>query len=384
MDRPTPSLIPLIFCGLLIAPAGGHGTTLERQSLSAYSKAICNDGQPAALYSSGTGSSNWLIFLDGGGGCVTQEECDIRWQLTQTGQSANNMKGGAALPLRVKKDGIFDRTQAANPVKDWNFVYLYYCSSDEWIGGGGTLASGEEANGAPDSYVFQGANVIDAAIHFLRTTGIPNGEGGRSQLRNRGDVRLLFAGTSAGGKGVMNNVLRLEAALPAVDKFYAVDAYFHGLDAGLAASDDTAESLAKGVYAPKLSSACKGLACLRPATVHAVFQARGLRVLYAFSERDQTIGREAVGSCFGVAYPYQTDCTGAPGPGAALQKSRVKAAATPQGQHAGWHPDSVRHSMLANGNFFYGLNGAPTISGKRYVDAVADLLAGTPSLSVAP
>ena len=115
-----------------------------------------------------------------------------------------------------------------------------------------------------------------------------------------------------------------------------------------------------------------------------MFQARDLRVLYAFSERDGIIGREASGSCFGVAYPYQTDCTGAPGPGAEVQKSRVQAAATPQGQHAGWHPDAVRHSMLANGDFFYGLNGAPTIGGKRYVDAVADLLAGTPSLSVAP
>ena len=354
--------------------------TLQRQLLTAYPNAICNDGLAAAFYHSGRASANWVVFLDGGGSCVTRRECDARWI-----RSPGNMSG-AGLPATVTKQGIFARGKAANPTRSWNFVYVQYCSSDEWIGGGGNLASGPavQAQGAPASYVFRGADIFDATIDHLTTIGIPIIGGGTSVLGNNDQTTVILSGTSAGGKGTMNNVLRLESQLPDSRKYYIVDAYYHGLDDGLPVSDDTPEFPQKTVYAPRLTPQCNTLDCLKPATVHATFQTLGLKVLYGFAERDSAVGGEGMDKCTAISYPYQSTCTGAAGPGAAAQKAHVISKALPANQYAGWHPNASHHVMLTQNDWFYGGAAAASIGGVTYARAVRNMLAGVPSVYVAP
>lgn len=205
-------------CGCALGLGAAHAETLARQPLTAYPNARCNDGEFAAFYYSGTPSRNWVIFLDGGGSCVTRQQCNRRWVVAPA-----NMRGGAALPLAVTRGGMFDRTRPANPVRDWNFIHVEYCSSDEWIGGGGSMSSSRAVRdqyGAPALYVFHGADIFNATVEHLRTSGIPNGVGGRSYLENEEGTIVILSGTSAGGKGTMNNAHRLETLLPNATKFY--------------------------------------------------------------------------------------------------------------------------------------------------------------------
>ena len=51
---------------ILAASTQGQNVELNKQSLSAYSKAICNDGSPAAYYiaTEGATSGDVLIYLE--------------------------------------------------------------------------------------------------------------------------------------------------------------------------------------------------------------------------------------------------------------------------------------------------------------------------------
>ena len=51
---------------ILAASTQGQNVELTKQSLSAYSKAICNDGSPAAYYlaTEGSTSGDVLIYLE--------------------------------------------------------------------------------------------------------------------------------------------------------------------------------------------------------------------------------------------------------------------------------------------------------------------------------
>ena len=56
----------LAFVTILAALTQGQNVELTKQSLSAYSKAICNDGSPAAYYiaTEGSTSGDVLIYLE--------------------------------------------------------------------------------------------------------------------------------------------------------------------------------------------------------------------------------------------------------------------------------------------------------------------------------
>lgn len=76
---------------------------------------MCMNGGPAGFgVSLSPGSKNVMIYLEGGGACFN-DLCDF---------SAFN------IPFVPPPDGIFNRNNAGNPVKDWNMVYVPYCTGD--------------------------------------------------------------------------------------------------------------------------------------------------------------------------------------------------------------------------------------------------------------
>jgi hypothetical protein len=401
-------LRPLLLVSALGATSLAAGEPLDRRLLSAYPRAKCNDGNAAAYwYSRGAaGNNNWIVFLDGGGGCVTTAECDLRWTRWRQGQGNNNMEGGESQQQRIFRGGMFDRTgidanSAANPFKDWNFVVVNYCSSDEFIGGGGQLPSSTEAQSqfaAPSAYVFHGADIFDAVLRDIRSVGIGSTDDTVvNRLRPFQDGVLLLAGSSAGGKGAMNNVLRVREGLDVLGQtrtvnlrtYFVIDAYFWGLNVAIpgnsaGTTDDEEEfPLKRDAYKPKLSSYCRAARCLKPQLLHDTFSARALPVLYGFSIADNVISRED--GCYGVAYPYREDCAGVSyADGADRFAARVRARAALPEQFAGYHPKLDLHTMLTKGEVFFGTQSGAMIAGRTYMGLLADLVSGVqPAKSIA-
>lgn len=130
-------------------------------------------------------SGDLVIFMEGGGACFNDFTCAS--VAHQGGFSANELNGAIA---NLGDQGLFDRADQANPLRDATFVFLPYCTGD----------------------IFAGAN--------------PSGFGGRVQVgyQNIGaylDVlvpaatpvrRIIVSGSSAGGFGALYNYDRIERA----------------------------------------------------------------------------------------------------------------------------------------------------------------------------
>jgi len=89
--------------------------------------ARCQDGSPTglAVNPSPTGSDRLVIYLEGGGACFNDLTCST--VANPNGFTAANFGRGP-------RNGIYDRSDATNPFRDWNIVYIPYCSGDIYAG----------------------------------------------------------------------------------------------------------------------------------------------------------------------------------------------------------------------------------------------------------
>ena len=98
----------------------------------------CRDGSAAGLYVRYSNASpNFFIYLEGGGVCLNDFFCGINPKNINQTQNAESILAGAAGLPAVKQtpgnEGIF-KNDPRNPVKDWNAVYVPYCTGDIWGG----------------------------------------------------------------------------------------------------------------------------------------------------------------------------------------------------------------------------------------------------------
>lgn len=135
-------------------------------------------------------SDKLMIYLQGGGACFNATTC-----------AANpNSFGSAefsAWQLASGRAGIFDPANAANPVKDWNAIFIPYCTGDVHMGS----AASADVPGllSPKNQAFVGyANVG----HYLKriVPTFPNVS------------KVLLTGSSAGGFGALVNYNRVAQA----------------------------------------------------------------------------------------------------------------------------------------------------------------------------
>lgn len=166
---------------------------LHLQSLAAVDAlAVCNDGSPGAYFfqASATGSSLWIVYLQGGMWCWDQASCQARFSGTDFEMSSTNW------PATEQVGGIFS-TSKANGWKDANKVYLSYCSSDAWVGD-------VPASPATYNFAFRGQRIIAATFaDLIARWGLD------------GSANVLFGGCSAGARGAMFNLDYVQAMLPA-------------------------------------------------------------------------------------------------------------------------------------------------------------------------
>ena len=134
-------------------------------------------------------STKLYIYLEGGGACFNAATCTI--SLASFG--ATDFAGWAST---VGLTGIFDPTNAANPVQDWNAIYVPYCSADVHVGD----ATGVNVNGGgPTDQTFIGYENVGYDLGRIVPT-FPQ------------VTQVLLTGISAGGFGAAYNYDRANSA----------------------------------------------------------------------------------------------------------------------------------------------------------------------------
>jgi hypothetical protein len=99
--------------------------------------AICRDGSPTGIYARFTPSDKLMIYLEGGGACSSPGFCNFNPanidQVIVGGETAlgSLVAAGRQQPGTA---GIFALTNTANPFKDWNMIYIPYCTGDVHFG----------------------------------------------------------------------------------------------------------------------------------------------------------------------------------------------------------------------------------------------------------
>ena len=194
----------LVAGSVLLAPstqAKERAGAMTKQVIKDASRpqALCNDGSaPIFYFSSGSGDdrNKWILFLQGGAGCMTDKVCAER----QSKQ--RNLVTASGAPASKVGAGLLSSSKSENPdFASFTHVYVHYCSSDFWAGDGERKIGGS-------TWRFRGHQIIDALLDQLLGKSI----GGAPTLAKASDV--LVAGTSAGGIGVHNNLDHIAERLP--------------------------------------------------------------------------------------------------------------------------------------------------------------------------
>ena len=203
--KPRPAPAPTKHC----AAPGERGESSELPPCAQWVKvqpegAFCSDGSPYKFFVNYSGTSdNLLVMFEPGGACFDYDSC------TRSNLGAVNPNG---LPDdHIARYAGFNllRRSDDNPARDWNFVFVSYCTGD--VHGGDREASyPDPAGGAALTYRHFGARNTQKVIEFLdeQFNDVP---------------QLLVTGCSAGGTGATQNYARIRAAVDGVQCGYLLD-----------------------------------------------------------------------------------------------------------------------------------------------------------------
>ncbi|HVW27545.1 MAG TPA: pectin acetylesterase-family hydrolase [Polyangiaceae bacterium] len=178
--------------------------------------AVCRDGSATGLYIHKGTADKLVIFLEGGGACSSGNFCgfnpaSVNTVLAGTGETVLGSAAGTG-PGRQQPGvytdathmgapaGMFDFTKADNPFKDWNQVYIPYCTGDVFFG----TKKNATVPGSTDTYQFVGYNDMKLFIGRLVPT-----------FKDKVS-RVVLTGSSAGGFGAALNYSMVQDAFGSV------------------------------------------------------------------------------------------------------------------------------------------------------------------------
>ena len=142
-------------------------------------------------------SSNLVVYFEGGGACWDDLTCTFPFGRGLPGAVPQFYSPAVAARPSPKDDvGLFDETQASNPLKDWTVVYIPYCTGDIHLGS------------AKRTYNDYGHPIYNLPPTFeIRHSGFDNFmvvfDWMKKNLRTPNQV--LVTGSSAGGYGATGN-----------------------------------------------------------------------------------------------------------------------------------------------------------------------------------
>ncbi len=160
--------------------------------------AICRDGSATGIgINRHSSSSKLVIFLAGGGECFDDVSCASNPRSYDATDFANE--------FMTPSDNIFSRTDAKNPLADWNFIFIPYCTGD--LHGGNNPGGVPLGSSGPQQYV----GYVDMALALARI--VPT---------FTSVTEVLLTGISAGGAGVTLTYLQTAKAFGSTPVF-AID-----------------------------------------------------------------------------------------------------------------------------------------------------------------
>ncbi len=149
--------------------------------------AVCRDGSNAGfalnVNSLASSSKKLMVFFQGGGACFESNTC------------ANNP---AKVSAKSVSGGIVDRSNAANPVADWDYAFVPYCTGDVHVGNN---PNGNVPGVGPQKFV----GYVNTAL-FLKTL----------KATFPATQRVLMTGTSGGGFGSAGNYMQAVREFPGI------------------------------------------------------------------------------------------------------------------------------------------------------------------------
>jgi hypothetical protein len=167
--------------------------------------ATCSDApgaDPAFQFWARRGvSNNLVIFFDGGGACWDDLTCSVPRLKANTREEDGFFKA-EIIPGDdpTNMSGIFDLTNARNPVADWSFVFVPYCTGDVHAGSATTTYTDPDTG---ESFQIQhrGADNFRVVLEWIR------------QNFDAPD-QIVVAGSSAGAYGAVTHFASVRDAFP--------------------------------------------------------------------------------------------------------------------------------------------------------------------------
>ncbi|WP_146659070.1 pectin acetylesterase-family hydrolase [Enhygromyxa salina] len=156
--------------------------------------AKCIDGSPAGIGVRYGISDELAIFFEGGGGCFNAATCALFYA---SFANFDQLTFDLIWQTTVLQGGLFSTTNADNPLRDWNFIYVPYCTGDVHAGAAPDTPVPGFALGAPQQFVGY-SNVhefLDRIVPTFKDTS-----------------HVLVTGISAGGFGAAFNYDRIADA----------------------------------------------------------------------------------------------------------------------------------------------------------------------------
>lgn len=174
-----------VFDGAPVTAAAGQWAWVDEP------KALCRDGSATGFgVRINPNSDKLVIYFQGGGACFNSATCGSNPATFNSGTFALAVLAGG-------QQGIFNQTDSANPFRDWNAVFIPYCTGDVHAG----TATGVTVPGvgAPTNQQFVGYRNVGYYLKRIIPT-FPK------------VTRVLLTGASAGGFGSMLNYHRVAQA----------------------------------------------------------------------------------------------------------------------------------------------------------------------------
>jgi Pectinacetylesterase len=165
-----------------------------------FDDAFCANGTSTGIgINPSSGGSRVLIYMEGGGACWSAETCytlmTASYVTTGYSEAEFDVEKSDATYLALP-GGFFDRTAAANPFKDYSYVYLPYCTGDVFAGDNVTKL------GTVTTHFVGHANVAAFLSRLVPTFSAVE--------------RVVLAGSSAGGYGAVYNWWQTQAAFGSI------------------------------------------------------------------------------------------------------------------------------------------------------------------------
>lgn len=191
-----------------LSRAAGDWVELEPQPVTIDGQALeatCSDapGAEAAFkfWARRGVSNNVVVFFDGGGACWDDLTCSVP-RLASGRSEEDGFYKAELIPGDdpTNMSGIFDLDNPQNPVRDWSFVFVPYCTGDVHSGSN-TASYTDPDTGEPFKIEHRGADNFRVVLEWMRQNFDSPGQ-------------ILVAGSSAGAYGAATHFARIRDAFP--------------------------------------------------------------------------------------------------------------------------------------------------------------------------